>query len=61
VRSNIQVRSTETLQLNAALEIGDLVESVEVSAMATLLEAETSATGHLVTGEQLVKLPSPQM
>jgi hypothetical protein len=61
VRSKIQVRSTETQQLNVTLEVGDVVESVEVSANATLLETETSTTGHLVTGEQLVTLPTPQM
>jgi hypothetical protein len=61
VRTGIQLRATETLQLNASLEIGNVVESVEVSAAATLLETETSTTGHLVTGQQLVALPTPQM
>ncbi|MEX2261554.1 MAG: TonB-dependent receptor [Bryobacteraceae bacterium] len=61
VRTGIQMRATETLQLNVSLDIGNVVESVEVSAAATLLEAETSTTGHLVTGQQLVTLPTPQM
>ncbi|MBM3812410.1 MAG: TonB-dependent receptor [Acidimicrobiia bacterium] len=61
VRSNIMVRATETLKVDAQLEIGAVVESVEVAAGATLLETETSTTGHLVTGTQLVKLPTPQM
>ncbi|MEX2301702.1 MAG: carboxypeptidase-like regulatory domain-containing protein [Bryobacterales bacterium] len=61
VHPKIQIRSTETLQVNVALEVGDVVESVEVSANATLLETETSSTGHLMTGEQLVMLPTPQM
>jgi hypothetical protein len=34
---------------------------VEVSARAVMLEAETSMTGHLVTGVELTKLPTPQM
>ncbi len=61
VRPNIQVRATETVRIDAALEVGAVVESVEVSAGATLLETETSATGHLVSGVELNKLPSPQM
>jgi hypothetical protein len=42
VRPKIQVRSTETQQLNVALEVGDVVETVEVAANATLLETESS-------------------
>ncbi|MFN3326898.1 MAG: carboxypeptidase regulatory-like domain-containing protein, partial [Bryobacteraceae bacterium] len=61
VHSNIQVRSTETVRLDASLEVGSVVEQIEVSAAASLLETETSVTGHLVTGTQLTKLPTPQM
>jgi hypothetical protein len=61
VRSNIQIRSLETLRLDVSLEVGSVVESIEVGARATMLETETSSTGHLVTGEELVKLPTPQM
>ena len=42
VHSNIQVRSTETVRVNVSLEVGTLVESVEVTASAQLLETETS-------------------
>lgn len=61
VRTSITVRSTETVRLDATLEVGQLVESIEVGAQATLLETETSSTGHLVSGHQLNRLPSPQM
>ena len=61
VRSNIQVRSSETLRVDTTLEVGAVVEPIEVSASATLLETETSATGHLVTGRPAHKLPTPQM
>jgi hypothetical protein len=50
VRSGVQIRSTETLDLDITLEVGNIVESVEVSAGAQLLETETSTTGHLVSG-----------
>ncbi|MFN0166803.1 MAG: carboxypeptidase regulatory-like domain-containing protein [Bryobacteraceae bacterium] len=61
VRSSIQVRSTEIARLDVAMEIGDVVERVEVSAGAALLETERATTGHLVTSEQLNTLPTPQM
>ncbi len=61
IRRDIQIRSTETLGLNVELDIGDVVESVEVSAAAQLLETETSTTGHMVSGAELNTLPTPQM
>ncbi|MEX2261195.1 MAG: carboxypeptidase regulatory-like domain-containing protein [Bryobacteraceae bacterium] len=61
VRNDIPIRSTETLRLDVTMEIGNVVESVEVSAGAQLLETETSTTGHLVSGKELVTLPTPQM
>ncbi len=61
VRTSIQVRSTETVSVDVALELGSVVESIEVGAQATLLETETSSTGHLVTGIEVTKLPTPQM
>jgi hypothetical protein len=61
VRSNILVRATETQRVDAQLEVGAVIERVEVGAQATLLETETSSTGHLVTGVQIAKLPTPQM
>ena len=61
VRNDIPIRSTETLRLDVTMEVGNVVESVKVSAGATLLETETSVTGHLVSGTELVTLPTPQM
>ena len=55
------MRSTETVRVNVELEIGTLVETVEVSAAAQLLETETSTTGDLVPGEILTAVPTPQM
>src|SRR5437867_3752002 len=60
-RKDIPIRSTETLRLDVTLEVGTVVESVEVSAGAQLLETETATTGHLVTGTELTTLPTPQM
>jgi len=61
IRSEIQVRSTETARVDVTLEVGSVSEQVEVSARAALLETETSMSGHLVTGVELTKLPTPQM
>ncbi len=60
-RRDIPIRSTETLRLDVALDVGAVVESVEVSAGAQLLETETATTGHLVSGVELTTLPTPQM
>ena len=60
-RKDIPIRSTETLRLDVTLEVGNVVESVEVSAGAQLLETETATTGHLVSGTELTTLPTPQM
>jgi hypothetical protein len=60
-RRDVPIRSTETLGLDVSLEVGNLVESVEVTGSAQLLDTETSTTGHLVTGTELTTLPTPQM
>ena len=61
VRSNIQVRATETVRVNVSLELGEVAQTIEVSAAAQMLETETSMVGHLVSGVELTKLPTPQM
>src|SRR5688572_8622746 len=60
VRSNVAVRSTETVRVDVVLDVGQVVDSIEVKADVALLETETSTVGHLVTGEILNKLPTPQ-
>src|SRR5439155_15707138 len=60
VRRNILVRSTETARVDLMLEVGGVVESVDVKAVAPLLESETSMVGHLVTGETINQLHAPQ-
>jgi hypothetical protein len=61
IRSNIRVRATETARVDVALEVGSVLESVEVKAAAPLLEVETSTAGQLIMGTTLNKLPSPQL
>src|SRR5262245_41491404 len=45
VRNDIPIRSTETLRLDVSMEVGNVVESIKVSAGAQLIETETSTTG----------------
>ena len=61
VRAGILIRSTETTRADVMLEVGTLVETVEVKSQTALLETETSTVGHLVTGATLNAIPTPQM
>lgn len=47
------LRVGDVLPVNATLEVGQLTDSIEVSAKSTLLETETSATGTVHEGETL--------
>jgi outer membrane receptor protein involved in Fe transport len=60
VRQEIDLRMGETLQVNVALEIGAVAESVEVKAEAAMLQTETSATGQVVEGDYFYRLPNFQ-
>ena len=57
VREGVELRAGDVLAVDTMLQVGSLTESVEVSGAAPLLETETSATGALVEGEVLHKLP----
>src|SRR6266446_9316152 len=57
VNDYVDLRIGDTLAVDAALEVGNVSESVEVKATAALLETETSATGAVVEGDVLHKLP----
>ncbi|MBI3473788.1 MAG: carboxypeptidase regulatory-like domain-containing protein, partial [Candidatus Solibacter usitatus] len=57
VRENIDLRTGDVLAVDAALQVGSVNESIEVTGAAPLLETETSATGTVVEGDILHKLP----
>jgi hypothetical protein len=57
VLSGIDLRVGDVLPVNAKLEIGQLTESVQVSAQSTLLQTETSSTGSITEGDTLYKMP----
>ncbi|MCC7175408.1 MAG: TonB-dependent receptor [Bryobacterales bacterium] len=57
VRENIDLRVGDTVPINAALEIGTVADTVEVTAAVPLLETETSSTGTVVKGEFFYRMP----
>jgi hypothetical protein len=60
VRSGIVVRSTESSRVDVAIELGQVSDWVEVKAASVLLETENATVGHLVNGDSLNRLPTPQ-
>lgn len=57
VRRDVEVSISQTVTLNVTLEVGQLDQSVEVTASAPLLESSTSDLGTVVTKERIVDLP----
>ena len=57
VQSGLDLRSGDVLPVNPRMEIGQLTDSIQISAQGTLLETETSASGSLTEGETLYKMP----
>src|SRR5262245_28556976 len=60
VREGIQVRIGETPRIDVQLEVGAVTEAVNVSGAAVLLETETAASGQVLDGDLLVKVPVSQ-
>lgn len=57
VHDNIQLRVGDVLPVNASLELGQLADSVQVSAQGTLLETESSTLGTVTEGQTLYSMP----
>jgi opacity protein-like surface antigen len=57
VRDGIILRTSEQPRIDVQLEVGALTESINVTGGAPLLETETSATGQILEGETIVKIP----
>ena len=57
VREGVDLRTGDTMALDATLEVGAVAEQVEVTGKAPLLETETSSTGTVVEGSVLYRLP----
>ena len=57
VQEPLQVNVSQTVHVNAQLELSTLSETVTVSADAQLVDTSTNALGRVVTGRELVDLP----
>ena len=60
VREGILVRAGDTQRLDVQLAVGMITDSVTVSGAQPLLETETSSSGHIYSGTELVKMPIAQ-
>jgi hypothetical protein len=59
-RSEIVLRSNDTLTVDVQLQIGNLVERVQVTGQTPLLETATSTTGTVLAGVQMNAIPIMQ-
>lgn len=60
VRDGLSLRIGENLNIDIAMDVGSLSESIEVTSAATLLETQTSSTGQVMSGDYFYKLPNNQ-
>ncbi|HEX8027462.1 MAG TPA: carboxypeptidase-like regulatory domain-containing protein, partial [Vicinamibacterales bacterium] len=57
LREGVNLSTGETVQLNLALEVGSVAESVTVEGDASLLRSAVSGLGHVVDNQKVVELP----
>lgn len=57
IRQNIEVRVGDKLQLDIALEVGQVTESVNVTAEASLLETNSASAGQVIDRRRIAELP----
>lgn len=55
--SNLTLNVGEVQRLDAALDVGSVAETVDVTASDSLIQTETSSNGTLVDNKQIVELP----
>ena len=55
--NNVEVQVQQTVRLDIALQVGQVSESVEVSAQADLLQAENASVGTVIENKGVTELP----
>jgi Carboxypeptidase regulatory-like domain/TonB dependent receptor-like, beta-barrel len=55
--NNVEVQVQQTVRLDLALPVGQVTESVEVSALADLLQAENASVGTVIENKGVTELP----
>ena len=57
VRSKVLLAVSETVRIDAVLQVGDTKETVEVSAQQGSLQTESAVTGQFIENRQVVDMP----
>lgn len=57
VRGNVQVRVNENVELNIQMTVGDVAESVEVTAETPLLQTAEASLGQVIDERRIAELP----
>ena len=57
VRSGLVLQVDQTARIDFALQVGDVTETVEITADAPLVESETSSLGQVVNNKSIVEMP----
>ena len=57
VRSGIELRISDRLNLDLQMEVGGITETVSVTAEAPMLETATATSGHIVDRRRIAELP----
>lgn len=57
VETRLTLDVNQTLANDVALEVGAIDTKIEVEARAPLVQSETSSTGQLITGQQILQMP----
>jgi len=57
VRTNVRLRVNDTIRVDVQMQVGELVETVEVNDEAPLLNTSSSTVAGVVTNEKIVNMP----
>ena len=55
--TNVEVQVQQSVRLDLTLQVGQVSETVEVSAQAALLQSENATLGHVVENREIVEAP----
>ncbi|MFB3828296.1 MAG: TonB-dependent receptor domain-containing protein [Bryobacteraceae bacterium] len=59
LRGGISVQIAQTLQVDLVLQVGNVLETINVTAASPVLEAQTSSVGQLVERQMIAGMPMP--
>jgi hypothetical protein len=58
VREGVQVRVSESVELNIPMEVGQVTETVEITAESPLLDTSSSSLGQVIDSRRILELPT---